>query len=95
MIQMNLQNRERLTDLENEHMVVGGRMGGRDREFGKDMYTLLCLKWITSKDLLYSTWNSAQCYVAVWKGGEFGGGCIHVCVWLNSFSVHLRLSQHC
>ena len=69
---MNLQNRERLTDLENEHMVVGGRMGGRDREFGKDMYTLLCLKWITSKDLLYSTWNSAQCYVAVWKGGEFG-----------------------
>ena len=36
---MNLQNRERLTDLENEHMVVGGRMGGRDREFGKDVCT--------------------------------------------------------
>ena len=65
------------------------------KEFGMDVYTLLYLKWITSKDLLYSTWNSAQCYVAVWKGGEFGGGCIHVCVWLNSFSVHLRLSQHC
>ena len=29
------------------------------REFGKDMYTLLCLKWVTNKDLLYSTWNSA------------------------------------
>ena len=55
MIQMNLQNRERLTDLENEHMVVGGRMGGRDREFGKDMYTLLYLKEITNQDLLYST----------------------------------------
>ena len=25
------------------------------REFGTDMYTMLYLKWITSKDLLYST----------------------------------------
>ena len=25
-----------------------------------DMYTLLHLKWITNKDLLHSTWNSAQ-----------------------------------
>ena len=33
------------------------------REFGIDMYTLLYLKWITNKDLLYSTRNSAQCYV--------------------------------
>ena len=30
------------------------------------MYTLLYLEWITNKDLLYSTWNSAQCYVAAW-----------------------------
>ena len=29
-----------------------------------DMYTLLYLKWITNKDLLYRTWNSAQCYLA-------------------------------
>ena len=35
-------------------------------EFGADMYTLLCLKWITNKDLLYSMGNSAQCYVAAW-----------------------------
>ena len=34
------------------------------REFGINMYTLLYFKWITSKDLLYSTGNSAQCYVA-------------------------------
>ena len=44
-----------------------------DREFGTDMYTLLYFKWITIKDLLYSTGNSAQCYVAAWMGGEFGG----------------------
>ena len=35
------------------------------REFGMDMYTLLCLKWIwiINKDLPNSTGNSAQCYV--------------------------------
>ena len=49
------------------------RAGGIVREFGIDMYTLLCLKWITNKDLLYSTGNSAKCYVAAWMGGEFGG----------------------
>ena len=30
-------------------------------EFGMDMYTLLYSKWITNKNPLYSTWNSAQC----------------------------------
>ena len=43
------------------------------RGFGIDMYTLLYLKWITKKDLLYNTRNSAQCYVAAWMGREFGG----------------------
>ena len=65
------------------------------REFGIDMYTLLYLKWITNEDLLYSTGNSAQCYVADWMGGEFGGEWIHVYVWLSPFAVHLKLSQHC
>ena len=64
------------------------------REFGM-MYTQLELKWIANKDLLYSTWNSAQCSVAAWMGGEFGGGRIHVYVWLSPFTVHLKLSQHC
>ena len=42
-----------------------------------------------------STGNSAQRYVAAWMGAEFGGEWIHVYVWLNPFSVHLKLSQHC
>ena len=42
-------------------------------EFGMDLYTLLYFKWIAIKDLLCSTWSSAQCYVAAWMGGEFGG----------------------
>ena len=29
-----------------------------------ELYTVLYLKWITNKDLLYSTGNSTQCYVA-------------------------------
>ena len=34
--------------------------GGTDWDFGIDMYTLLHLKHITNKDLLYSTGNAAQ-----------------------------------
>ena len=37
------------------------------------MYTLLYLKWITNRILLYSKGNSAYCYVAAWMGGEFRG----------------------
>ena len=50
---------------------------------------MLYLKWIINKDLLYSTENSAQCYVAAWMGGEFGGDWIHVYVWLSIFTVDL------
>ena len=51
----------------------GGWGAGIVKELGLDMCTLLYLKWITIKDLLYSTWNSAQCYVAAWMRGELGG----------------------
>ena len=59
------------------------------------LYVLLYLKWITNKDLLYSTGYSAQCYVAAWVGGEFGGEWIHVYVWLSPLTVHLKLLQYC
>ena len=61
-----------------------------------DMYTLLYLKWTASKDLLYSTWKSAQCYVAAWLGGGLGkNGYVCVCVYVDEFlAVHLNLSQH-
>ena len=52
------------------------------REFGMDTDTLLYLKRITDKDLLYM--ESAQCYVAAWMGGEFGGEWILVYIWLSS-----------
>ena len=42
------------------------------RACGVDMYTLLYLKWGTSKVLLHHTGKSARCDVAAWMGGEFG-----------------------
>ena len=42
-------------------------------EFGIDRYTLLYLKWITKKEVLFGIWYSAQCYVATWMGKEYGG----------------------
>ena len=52
-------------------------------EFRMDMCTLLQLKWITNKDLLYSTWNSAQCYVTAWVVVGFGeNGYIYMYGWV-------------
>ena len=42
------------------------------------MCMLLYFKWITNRDLLYSTGNSAECYVAAGMGRGFGGEWIHV-----------------
>ena len=46
--------------------------------------TRLCLKWTANKDLLYSTWNSDQCYVVAWMGRG-----------LSPLTIHLKLSQQC
>ena len=65
MTQMNLVTRQKLTDFEKKLMVAGGARGGMEegmvKESEMDRYTLLYLKWITSKDLVYSTGKSAQC----------------------------------
>jgi len=46
------------------------------------MYILLYLKWITNKTLMYSTRNSAQCYVLAWIGlrGVWGRMDIGICM---------------
>ena len=63
-------------------MVASGEgwRAGIVREFGINMYTLLYFKLITNKNLLQSTQNSTQCYMAAWMGGEFGVEWIHVYV---------------
>ena len=65
------------------------------RAFEMGMQSLLYLKWITNKILLYSTGNSAQYVMAAWMGGESGGKRILVYMWLSPFAVDLTLSQHC
>ena len=42
------------------------------RAFGMDTHTLLDFTWRTSKDLLDSTGDSAQCHVAAWMEGSLG-----------------------
>ena len=47
---------ERDTDVENKHMdTKGGKQGGggMNWEIGIDMYTIICIKQITNKNLLY------------------------------------------
>ena len=74
----------------------GGGLGeGILRELKVDMYILLYLKWRANKVLLFSAWNSVQCYVAAQRREEFGGEQINVYIWLNPPAVHLKLSQHC
>ena len=74
-------------------MDAGGE--GIVREFAKVMYMLPYSKWITNKDLLYRTGNSAQCYVAAWIKEGFGEEWIRLYRWLSPFTIHLKLSQHC
>ena len=107
MIQMDLfteqkETQQKRTDLVNSDLEVtrGGGSGRRMwegivREFGMDMDTLLCLKWITSKDLLHSTGNSAQCDVAVWGGGGVWGR-MDTCVYIaESLHCSPEITQHC
>ena len=58
------------------------------KDFGKVVYTLLYLKWMTSKDLLCKTGNSAQCYVPVRMGGVLGeNGYMYMYGWVPSPST--------
>ena len=72
MMHMNLTAKQRLTDSDNE------LMGGRVRESGMDVDTLLCLTRRTSKDLLDSAGNSAQySVITLWfPGGRMGEGIV-------------------
>ena len=56
-----LQNRHGITDVEDNHSSQGARgWGGISWETGTDIYTLLDIKQVTNKNLLYSTGNCTQ-----------------------------------
>ena len=54
------------------------------RRFGMDMYTQQYVKRITNKDLLYSIWNSAQCW-------DRGLGGEQVYAYLHGLLIHLTV----
>ena len=89
-----LQNRNRLTDIENKLMVTKGQRGGDKVQINR--YTLLYIKQMNNKDLLYSTGNYIQYlvinYKRIWKSIY-----VYVCVYIyvNHFAVHLKLTRHC
>ena len=69
-------------DSQTKKMNYGWQGPGIVREFGMVTYTLLYLKWITNKDLLYCTGNLLNVmWQPGWEGG-LGGEWIHVYVWL-------------
>ena len=50
------------------------------RELGMDVKTQIYLKWITNKELLYSTRNSAQLmWQPGWEGSLGENGYMHMC----------------
>ena len=63
-------------------------------EFRINLYSLLYLKQIANKDLLYSRGNSAPRCVAAWMGVVHGRMDTCVCI-AESIALHLKLSQHC
>ena len=70
---MNLQQRNRLLELENKLMVTKEDTGGGryiDQEYGINIYTLLYIKQI-NKDLLCSTGNYIQYLAITNKGKEY------------------------
>ena len=79
----------RVTELENK-LRLQRLVGWWGKDWGKGylgswMWTCThCyLKWRANKVLLFSAWDSAQCYAAARRGEEFGGEQIKIYVWLN------------
>ena len=90
MIQTNLRTKQK-----DRKQTSGCSMrGGIVRDFGTLMYTLWYLKRITSKNLLCSTWNSAQRDVQAWMGGG-GREWTRVYGQPSPFASHLKRSQRC
>ena len=73
MTQQNLQNKNRLKDSENKLLVTKVETWGEgiNQEVGIDKYTLLHIKYMGNKDLLYSTGKFTQYCVITHMGKEF------------------------
>ena len=68
---------------------------GIAREFEINMYTRLYLKWITNKDLLYSTGSSAHVMCQPGWEGSLRENEYMIYKRLSPSAVHLKLSPRC
>ena len=97
MIQMNLFTKQKQTHTQKiygyQRVRLGSRGEGINKEDGINIYTLLYIKYITNKDLLYSTGNYTQYFVITYKRKESEKEYTHTC--LNRCAVHPKLTQHC
>ena len=64
-------------------------------DIGIDIYTLLHMKHVVNKDLLYSTGNASQHSVMTYMGIESKQEWIHAQAWLSHVSIQQKLTQHC
>ena len=65
-----LQNRNRITDIENKFMVAKGERGA-DKLIEINIDTVLYIKQIINKVLLYSTWNYTQYLIISINGKDY------------------------
>ena len=72
---------------------IAGRGTEINQEFGINRYTLLHVKEINSKDLLYSTWNYNQYLVITCNGKECERKQKYICITIILL-IHLKLT-HC
>ena len=73
MVQMNLFTKQKQSQRHRKqtYSYWGEKREGINQEVGIDMFTLLNIKWITDKDLLYSTGNATQYLVMMYMGKQF------------------------
>ena len=70
MIQKNIFIRQKQTHRENKQGCKEEEVGGINWEFGINRYTLLYIKQINDRDLLYSTRDYIQYFVITYNGKE-------------------------
>ena len=96
MIQMNLYTKQKQTHRyrKQTYGYQRGKWEGINEEVGINTYTLLYIKQIPNKDLLYSTGNYTQYFIIIYKGKESEKN-RYICIYNNHFAVHLKLTQYC
>ena len=96
-----LQNKTRLTDIENRLVVAKGEggKGGKEWEFRISRGKLLYIGWINKKVILYSTGNHIQYSVTNHNGKEYEKEYIYICVCIYICITEslccTEITQHC